>query len=174
MDFIANRGVIEAAVYEGKFEGLTSSAKGDKAVADYARKAVLDNDGLETEDVYFLNARSSKLIKHQKLGTLGGRVELPEGTDKLIVVHNHPNSGAVSFNDLLAFNNSPEIETMIAAAHDGTVYILNIGNGIRVDVSDEKEFAFFRNQWGRFKRSYGGIGAISIIAEKWGWNFYVR
>jgi hypothetical protein len=74
----------------------------------------------------------------------------------------------------MTFNDGLMIETMIAAAHDGTVYILNIGDGIRIDLSDASDRQFFRTRWGRLKRNYGGKGAVAIIAEETGWNFYVR
>ncbi|MCL2054774.1 MAG: hypothetical protein FWG90_10140 [Oscillospiraceae bacterium] len=166
---------ISSKEYAQKFSGVTSSAKGDKLVAEYARQAILDNAGHNTEDAYFLNAKNGKLISHQKLGEYGGKLEMPLVGVKLIVLHNHPNSTSFSFKDFVTVNNNSEIAMMIAVGHDGTVYSLSVGNGTRIDLSDESDYNFFDRQWGCLCRDYGsGRGALEKIIDKMGWDFYVK
>jgi hypothetical protein len=178
MDFNTSRELIESESYAEKFVGITASEKGDRLVAYYARKSVLDNDGLETEDVYFLNAKSGRLIKHQKLGELGGSVpELPKTKKpvKFIALHNHPNNASFSFKDITTLNNYPEIILMLAAGHDGTVYFLSVNDGKRLDLIDRNVFNFTKNYWQRQCRNCGGsYGALIKIANELGWNFYVK
>ena len=174
MNFNADRSIIESRGYIDKFTGITSTLKGDKLVAYYAMKSVLDNDGLETEDVYFLNAKSGKLFKHQKLGNLGGSVELPENSGQFVVVHNHPNSAVFSLKDLITVNAEHMIKTMIAAGHNGAVYFLSVDAGIRLDLSDEANCNFFERYRMRLCRKYGSQGALVKIAEEMRWNFRVK
>ena len=160
--------------YTSKFEGITSTAAGDKRVAEYARKAVIDNEGLMTEDAYFLNAKTGKPISHSKLGELGGAVELPSYPGKIIVLHNHPNSKSFSFKDFATINNNSEIEIMIAAGHDGTVHFIRVGNGKRLDLSDDKGIKQRENTWARLNKEYGDREALKKITNELGWIYYVK
>jgi hypothetical protein len=175
MGFNAIRELTDSEKYAEKFGGVTASEKGDRLVAYYARKAVLDNDGLETEDVYFLNAKSGRLIKHQKLGELGGGIELPKTDGKIIVVHNHPNSKSFSFDDFITLNDHQQIKTMIAAGHNGTVYFLSVGDGKRLLIKDDNAYKHYQRGWQRFSRDLkSGYGAIEKFSEGLGWAFYVK
>jgi hypothetical protein len=178
MDFSIRKEIIESESYAGKFEGITMSEKGDRLVADYARKAVLDDDGIGTEDVYFLNAKNGRLIKHQKLGELGGSVpDVPsvKKGEEVIVVHNHPNSASFSFADFVTLNDYPEVSVMIAAGHDGTVYFMSVCGGRRLDLSDHNEYLYYEKAWQRMCRDLGGeYGAMVKMAKGLEWKFYVK
>ena len=177
IEYAANRDFINSDEYAQKFKGVTASDRGDELVAHYARQAVLDNDGLATEDVYFLNAKNGQLIEHKKLGELGGTLlELSKlkNDGMIVVVHNHPNSIAFSFNDVVTLNDYPEFRTIIAAGHDGTVYFLSIGDGRRLELSDNMEFGFFDRYWARHCRDYGSRVALEKISEEMGWRFNVK
>ena len=178
MEYTVDRAIIESNAYMLKFKGLTSSEKGDELVAHYARQAVLNNDGLSSEDAYFLNAKNGKLLKHQKLGEFGGTVEelpkLKKG-ELILLIHNHPNNTAFSYVDFVTLNDFPEIKTMIAAGHDGKVFILSVGDGERLDLSDENELRYYKNQWANAYIRFGGdLGAVKQFAKEWGWIFYER
>ena len=168
---------IKSEEYVQKFIGITSSVEGDKLVAGYALKAILNNKGHDTEDAYFLNSKSGELISHYKLGELGGSIELPKlkKDEKLILIHNHPNSASFSFRDFVTTNNFPEIETMIAAGHDGTVYFLSVSEGKRLVITDNNEYNHYRNAWSRLYRDNGGdCGALTIISKELGWIYHVK
>ncbi|MCL2055123.1 MAG: hypothetical protein FWG90_11920 [Oscillospiraceae bacterium] len=170
--------VIKSEEYVQKFIGVTSSFEGDKLVSEYALQAILNNEGNNTEDAYFLNAKSGELIEHYKLGELGGSIfELPklDNDEKIIAIHNHPNNVSFSFKDFVTMNNFSEIKTMIAAAHNGAVYFMSVGNGRRLSLYEDNQKLYYENLWGRFYRDIGGDdGALREFAGGLGWIFYVK
>ncbi|MCL2054646.1 MAG: hypothetical protein FWG90_09495 [Oscillospiraceae bacterium] len=160
---------INSEDYIKKFSGITSTSTGDKRIAEFAKQAIIDNYGLITEDVYFLNVNDGKLISHKKLGEYGGSIELPSTKEKLIALHNHPNSVSFSFKDFVTVNNNPEIKTMIAAGHDGTVHILAVENGERLDLTDKNDFEYYYRQWAiAYIENGGDFGANSKFTEELG------
>lgn len=111
----------------------------------------------------------------KKTGAYGGNVQIAIGgynKNSLILVHNHPNSAAFSFEDFVTLNNNPEIKTMIAAGHNGKVYKMSVGNGKRLDLSDEKMYTILENEWQRvFRKTNGALGAILKFTKELGWEF---
>lgn len=174
-NFAANREFLDSKNYMRKFKGVTSNAIGDKLVGEYCKKAIIGNDGQKTETAYIHSSLTGRLKGGPyNLGEFGGEFKLPKGKD-FILVHNHPNSTAPSFDDFVTLNDFPEIKTIIAAGHDGTVYTLSVGNGKRLDLSSVKEYEFIRNKWNRYYRDLNGdLGAITTFCEEYGWIFNVK
>lgn len=172
-NFKANKKVIENKTYFQNYKGITSNSIGDMQVMKYAKKSIYANDGLETEDIYLLKAFSGRFINHQKTGAYGGVLDIDIEKYKpnsLVLVHNHPNSSAFSFSDFVTMNDFPQIKTMIAAGHDGTVYKMSVGNGKRLDLSDEREYTVVENQWNRLCKT-GLTNAIKEFTQMLGWDF---
>jgi len=165
---------INSEAYIEKFSGVTFSPIGDKRVAEFARLAITANEGKFTEDVYFLNAKNGKVISHQKSGEYGGSVYLPLTNDKMIALHNHPNSASFSFEDIVTLNNCPEIKTMIAVGHNGCVYFLEVNNGNRLDLSDKSCVDGLKMSWQRDSMKYGKEKAIDLLIESLRWLYYVK
>ena len=193
--YTANREVIYGKEYLQKFRGVTRSEKGDNRVGEACRAAIKANNGKEDETIHILYSQSGKpAFKPIQLGKLGGSFEAPwkkeqgkrqknslreqeKKYNKYILVHNHPNSAAFSFTDFVALNYNPEIKTMIAAGHDGTVYILSVGKGKRLILPDKNsmEYILTQNEWDRHYRDLNGdLGAITKFCEKLGWDLNVR
>lgn len=92
--------------------------------------------------------------------------------NSLILVHNHPNNAPFSFDDFVSANNNPEIKTIIAAGHDGTVYKLSCGNGRRLDLSDKNVYNDYKNRWVRkYSLERGDLDAVISFANALGWEF---
>lgn len=179
--FFANKEVIDSKEYIKKFKGVTAHRIGDKRIMDFAKKAIYDNDGTENETVYLADSINGvSNTKPIKLGAYGqDGVQLPINNyakNTFILIHNHPNSAAFSFSDFVTLNNCPEIKTMIAAGHNGTVYKLSVGKGIRLDLSDEIEYNHYNMLWSRlFNNAHdintGDAVAVQAFSEELGWSF---
>lgn len=177
VEYAANREFLESKNFMRKFKGITPTPIGNKLVGEYCKKAILANDGFETETVYILNSKTGRIKGNAiNLDKFGGKLQLPDGKENaFIIVHNHPNSVAPSFDDFVALNNSPEIKTLIAAGHDGTVYFLSVGNGSRLDLSNNLNLELTRMEWQRcYKDLNGDLGALTKFCEKYGWDLNVK
>ena len=124
---VANLEYIGSDAYRSKFSGLFKKSKYDGALCKLTRRAIKENNGLETESYAFVSddGTDSGLLKS---GRFGGNLpsNLLEGKKKNSVVftHNHPKSTSFSSDDINTLINNQEIRTMIAAGHDGTIYKL--------------------------------------------------
>lgn len=176
-NYAADRNALNDKEFLKKFKGITSTLIGDRLVAEISKKAVLNNDGMTTETAYILNSITGKLkIKPIQLNEFGGSFQIPYGkSNSFILVHNHPNSAAFSFDDFVTLNDFPEIKTMVAVGHNGTVYVMSVGKGNRLDLTNKFEYELMRNEWNRCYRDLNGdIGAVTDFCERYGWTFYVK
>lgn len=178
-NFKANWDVINSDKYVDKYRGLTKFGFGDKNIMRNAREIIKNCDGTEFEEIRLFKYSSGKMhgkpIKLNEYGTQGKGVALPIGDCKpgsIILVHNHPNSTAFSFDDFTTLNNNPEIRTIIAAGHDGTVYRLSVGNGKRLDMSNKLDYNYYYNRWKSiFSEGNGDISSVIAFSKALGWDF---
>lgn len=176
-EYKVNRAYLETKEFIRKFKGLTSNVIGDAIITEYAKKCVLNNDGKSTETIYVMFARSGRLKKKYDLDEFGSdKLQLPSGNkNSYILLHNHPTSTAFSFDDFVTLNDFPEIKTMIAVGHNGTVYEMSVGKGKRLDLSDYFKYEMARMDWQRLYRDLNGdLGAVRDFCERYGWDFYVK
>lgn len=176
-DFKVNHEIIDNPKYYDKYKGVTTSIFpiADKRVADFAKDCMISKDGTEYERLYLLSAVNGKKIKMFNLGIRGGEPFTFDFTkyqaNSIIFVHNHPNNAAFSFEDFVTINNHPEIKTIIAAGHDGTVYKLSCNNGKRLDLRDENDYNYYQRRWSQFFGSSGSaLGAVEKFADALGWD----
>lgn len=92
--------------------------------------------------------------------------------NSLIVVHNHGNNSPFSFEDFTLVNDNPQIKTLIAVGHKGTVYKLSVGKGKRLDYPTEQEYNRIERD---FQRNYnpktGYLTALEKYTKQYGWDF---
>ena len=147
-------------------------AKGvDNAIHKYSKFAVESNDGLATENIIILNSKTGKLVSNTKTGDFDGKLVIPKAdVNSLILVHNHLNNTSLSIEDIITLNVAPEIKTIIAVAHDGKVYKLSIGNGVRIS---EKEMRFLNLEWQRLCKKYSmnTDTCNRILRKKYNWMY---
>ncbi len=130
-----NKTVVDTPDYRKKFENL-DLGKSTSEVMRESRRCIRLNDGTSNERGTFINLQGKSEF------TFSGKNSSADysGMDfskyrenSLILVHNHPHSGSFSADDILTLSNHKQINTIIAAGHDGTVYSLSINGGKRVD-----------------------------------------
>lgn len=175
----ANWNVINSTEYVDKYRGLTKFGFGDKNIMRNAREIIENCDGTEFEELRLFKYSSGKIhgkpIRLNEYGTQGQGIGLPIGDCKsgsIILLHNHPNSTAFSFDDFTTLNNNPEIRTIIAAGHDGTVYRLSVGNGKRLDLRSNLDYNYYYNRWKSiYRNGNGDISSVIEFSKALGWDF---
>ena len=83
----------------------------------------------------------------------------------LVLVHNHPSGGSFSADDILTISDNPQINTIVAAGHNGVVYQLSIGDGKRVDRDIYSEYNIVMNEK---KDSHA---TMEYLSQKYGWRY---
>lgn len=176
-DLKANWDVINSSKYAEKYRGLTKFGFGDKNIMRNAREIIENCDSTEYEELRLFKYSSGKMHgKPIRLDAYGSKgISLPIGDCKrgsIILLHNHPNSTAFSFEDFVTLNDNPEIRTIIAAGHDGTVYRLSVGNGKRLDIRNNLDYNFYYNRWKSiYSTGNGDISSVIAFSKELGWDF---
>jgi hypothetical protein len=173
-DFNANWNVINSPEYLKKFKGVTKTSIGDRSVMAAAKRCITANDGTEMENAVILSSSFGVQKGNDiKLGLRGGHIDIPQGKqNSYIVVHNHGNSSPFSYEDFVLVNNDPRIKTLIAAAHNGTVYKISVGNGKRLDISDEMKYNHYMMAFNRnYDHKTGNLAFLTGISKHLGWEF---
>lgn len=94
--------------------------------------------------------------------------------NSILLVHNHPNSSSFSPADLGALSDYPSIIAMSIQAHDGTLYVAEIGSGSRMPLQD------IDSMYNRIRRSgkYSGLTweeeshrIIEELCNNYGWEY---
>ena len=178
-DFTANREVIDSKDYADKFNGIVVLPNVKQRIVETARESIYENDGTQDETITFLDkwtgTQVGEKFHHEYKGglTSSGTITIPYAADNsLILVHNHGNSSPFSFDDFYLLNECPEIKTIIAAGHNGTVFKMSVGSGKRLDMSTESRYNEIKQT---FRRLYnfktGDLTAIEQFCNKNGWSF---
>ena len=172
----------ESKEYKNKFRQFDSdffSVLARDSVYVSAREAVLNNYGHMSEEVSVISNISGVIKDRQYSDGLSVSFNIPKGrAGAYTVIHNHPNNAPLSIEDIVTASECPSIRTMMAASHDGKIYWLQIGNGKRLDVTNEmlrkntNEALELKNLWARFISNNGGdfYAALSKLAESYNWK----
>lgn len=132
-----------------------------------------------SEEVSVISNISGVIKDRQYSDGLSVSFNIPKGrAGAYTVIHNHPNNAPLSIEDIVTASECPSIRTMMAASHDGKIYWLQIGNGKRLDVTNEmlrkntNEALELKNLWARFISNNGGdfYAALSKLAESYNWK----
>lgn len=67
---------------------------------------------------------------------------------------------------LLTASQYPQIKTIVATGHDGTVYSLSIENGKRVDRSVEREYNIYMKE-----SNCDSHLTMEFLSKKYGWRY---
>lgn len=156
-----------------KFEDLPYNSNVINSIRKEARRTITINDKQATERASLISIKNSKEIKSYQLGVFGGRIDVDETekaeTNSLVLVHNHPSGKSFSDDDIDTLNSLPQIDTIIAAGHDGTVYTLSINKrngGKRLDNSVGEVYNISKTEHN------GDLNEVlKELANKYGWRY---
>jgi hypothetical protein len=144
--------LIESNDYRRKFDNATDNQKINKVLYESAKEILFDRSGTHYESMYWIDGETGKIItKFENMGRVEGligtkhelKVEYDENflhkiknINKIITLHNHPNSGAPSAGDFnSAFKHGYHCGFVVA--HNGRVYKYSSGEPIS-DIIYEK------------------------------------
>lgn len=134
--------IIKAKDYVDKFKGVGGKNL-IKAIVAESRTAIRRCDQTNNEHGAIIDVDGNILFsfsgKNSSADYTGFNFDKYK-TNSLVMTHNHPNSRSFSVDDILTASQYPQIKTIVATGHDGTVYSLSIEKGKRVDRSIEREY----------------------------------
>lgn len=176
-EYKSNKQLIDSEEYENKFDSIVDK-KVKASVIKETRSIIKKNDKKNTESMAFINEKG-KAISRQDTGVFGGEIDISviedEAENSVILTHNHPGSTAFSDSDIALLLDKPQIETIIAAGHNGTVYMLDVGDGIRLETNNTLNENKVIQE---YKRLYDILKdpnkVVESLAKKYNWNYEVK
>lgn len=168
--------------YKNKFKQFGSdffSGIARDTVYVSAREAIKNNYGSMSEEVSVIGNISGMIKDRQYSDGLSVSFNIPKGrAGAYTVIHNHPNNAPLSIEDIVTASECPSIRTMMAASHDGKIYWLQIGNGKRLDVTNEMlrkntfEAFYLKTEWARVITNNNGdfYKALREFAKTYNWK----
>lgn len=176
--YSVNRDIVNTKKYHDKFEKLGLSKNLLESVYGKATEALERRDGTEYEDIFAFDSRTGKLLSQnlhpsEPFKSRLSRTSLNEMKfDTLTILHNHPESGRLSYADLKTMYKNSDIDKSIAVGHDGSVHLV-------FDMNRSKDLVGYHERWYNYYKSLGytdresQLKATDRIYEK-GWFKYVK
>lgn len=126
-----NRKFVNTKKYHDKFEHLTPHKAVNEALYQISMRILEHRDGTDFEDLYVINARNGEVIAFNDQKNEEGKsgltyqqyLEVMRSKEPFFLLHNHPNSGRLSFADIDTVNTQENAIGTIAVGHDGTIHI---------------------------------------------------
>lgn len=133
--------LVNSKKYHDKFEGLTAHKPVNESIYQEAMRMLEHRDGTPHEDMVLIDSRTGKFITGNMDSSLVGKTGLTatqyaaveNHKGKMTIVHNHPNSSRISYTDILTMYRNPNIDSIVAVGHDGSVQIVSALNR-KVDI----------------------------------------
>ena len=135
-DYSVNAKLVNSKEFHDKFERVTEHKSANESLYQEAMKILEHRDGTDLEDIVIIDAKTGELIVKNTLSTASGQTGLTKeqyeiyskAKGKKILIHNHPNSGRLSFTDLRTLFMSDDVEASVAVGHNGTIHIASNPN----------------------------------------------
>lgn len=156
-DYSVNRNIVNSKKFHDKFEGLTSHKYANESLYQEAMKILEHRDGTDFEDVVAIDSRTGKVIVRNDTSVQSGKTGFTEEQYKeylkhngdIILLHNHPNGGRLSYVDISTVFNEEKIVATIAVGHDGSLhYLFNPNKKIDIDNEYKKVYNVFKEEYG--------------------------
>lgn len=176
-DYKVDKEFLNSDEYANKFKGV-GSEKLNNRICKETKDVVKKNDKLSTESMAIIHIKNNLLSK-QDTGSFGGIVDLSclKGLENnsTILTHNHPGSTSFSDYDIALLLDNPQIKTIIAAGHNGVIYKLSIGEGIRVGINKltNRNDIFVEYQRVLRELTNNPNEVVKILSAKYNWIYEV-
>ncbi|MGL5440806.1 MAG: minor capsid protein [Filifactoraceae bacterium] len=133
-DYTVDRKIVNSQKFHEKFENLPVSKNAKESLYSESKKILEHRDGTGSEDIVIIDSKTGKEIvsnrtSNENLATGITKEQYDEiqKYDKIILLHNHPGGGRLSYSDIKAIYNQKNVEMSIVAGHDGSIhYIYNM------------------------------------------------
>ncbi len=175
--YTVNRNIVNTKHYHDKFSKIGLSKNLYENIYKKAVESLERRDGTELEDIFAFNSRTGELIaqniKPDKAFASGiSRESFKNATfESITLLHNHPESGRLSFADIKTIYRNEDVSMSIAVGHDGTIHAVS-------EVNRNKDLIGYHAKWYTYYKSLGftdqesQLRATDKVYEK-GWFKYV-
>ncbi len=175
-NYKVNRDYINSEEYKDKFNGIGSKKQND-TVCKETKNAIKRNDGKNTEMMSIVD-KNGKVLTNQSTGSFGGNIDLsclekmPDNS--VVLTHNHPLSSSFSGDDLEILMDNPQIKTIIAGGHNGTVYKLSVGKGIRTEINNlTGRNSIVQEYKELLRKEFSPNDIVEMLSNKYNWKYEV-
>lgn len=129
--YSVDRRFVNSKKFHDSFDNLTQRKAVNESIYQESMKILEHRDGTILEDMVVLDAKTGKVIAKNTESKESGKTGLTQEQyrryqkekGEKILLHNHPNSGRLSFTDLRTLFNNDDIEASIAVGHNGHICI---------------------------------------------------
>lgn len=141
-DCSVNRKLVNSKEYHDKFENLLNHKATNESIYQESMKMLEHRDGTNYEDIAIFDLRTGKMIVKNDTLDKSGRTGFTDeqfgiyqsAMGSKVLLHNHPNGGRLSFQDISTMFHNSDVEASIAIGHDGSVHIIsNLNRKINID-----------------------------------------
>lgn len=140
---VVSRKMVDSADFRKKFSALGENKKAERALWSRATEMLQHRSGTEYEDIAYINSKTGRSlintnysVKHTAKPRKAMDKMLKVADDYSIIgVHNHPNSGAPSIDDLRVAQQR-KYKYGIVVCHNGTVYKYSIVGDVNYPIAD--------------------------------------
>lgn len=122
--------MVNSKQFHDKFEKLPFSKNVIESLYKFSLKILEHRDGSDVEDLYILNSRTGSEVTKNVSTKVGFKVGLTSAQyqkvleeDGVIILHNHPEGGRLSFSDIKSLFGTPNAKGSVVVGHDGSVYV---------------------------------------------------
>lgn len=174
--------LIQSPEYRKRFEGISSAPNVDETLYKKAGDMLKHRSGTEFEDMHLIDSVTGKVVASQTHSTDPLTVNYNDsldnaikryGANRLIAIHNHPNSSPPSGSDLAScFNRG--YKQGVVVCHNGTVYVYQTGKKvISSSLFDSTVDKFTRSPY-YLRGVEAGERALEQFARDYGIKWEVR
>lgn len=175
--FKVNKELLNSAEYEEKFNGI-GGKKQNATLLKETKNILKKNDKLNSESMAIIDGKG-KVVTKQDTGAYGGSIdiesilELPNNS--VVLTHNHPGSTAFSGEDIALLLDNPQIKTIIAAGHDGTLYKLSVGkDGNRLGKHQITDENLIKQEYNKlYTATKDANKVVEYLVDKYNWKYEV-
>lgn len=128
--FSVDRSLVNSKRFHDKFEKLPFSKNVIESLYKASVKILEHRDGSNVEDLYILNSRTGREVTKNISTKVGFKVGLTSAQyqkvleeDGIIILHNHPEGGRLSFSDIKSLFATPNAKGSVVVGHDGSVHV---------------------------------------------------
>lgn len=129
-----DRAYINSSAYKSRYKGMTNDPKINKILAREAVAILKHRQGTLKEDLVYINPENMQILRNRSHSvdsqvppTEKMRALLKANPEKIIAIHNHPESSVPSAPDLYAAVN---YDFGIVAAHNGVIFKYSVNKDI--------------------------------------------
>lgn len=162
--------IIQSEEYRNSFDEITDNPKVNDSLYVRAKWALNNRDGLDTEELYAINAKTGEEIARIRNQNIRQGIQRTKkfndtikSVEEVILIHNHPSGMPPSIDDLNALF-AHNTMAGITVGHDGSIYLYTKPNKI----IPESDFKVSLRKYKMYNSVVNIEKALEELSEKFG------